>query len=118
MGLTDALAEPMGEVFDAARSDWNYDAVVPGVLRSTALPLPPATKARADCTRPTRSAAYWEAAMAGQDFSREDHLDTAAFNLALWKGLKGDAPYPAGRDGRDLSGDRSQLLADLSRHCD
>ena len=118
MGLTDALAEPMGEVFDAARSDWNYDAVVPGVLRSTALPLPPATTARADCTRPTRSAAYWEAAMAGQDFSREDHLDTAAFNLALWKGLKGDAPYPAGRDGRDLSGDRSQLLADLSRHCD
>ena len=49
--------------------------------------------------------------MAGQDFSREDHLDTARFNLALWKGLKGAAPYPAGRDGRNLRLDRDRLLS-------
>jgi hypothetical protein len=48
--------------------------------------------------------------MAGQDFSREDHLDTAAFNLALWRGLKGDAPYPRARDGRDLRSDRARLV--------
>ena len=118
MGLTDSLAEPMSAVFDTAQSRWTYDAIVPQVLRSTALPLPPAALARADCTAPTRSAAYWEAAMAGQDFSREDHLDTVAFNLALWKGLKGDAPYPAARDGRDLRDYRDRLLADLPRDCD
>jgi hypothetical protein len=28
--------------------------------------------------------------MAGQDFDREDHLDTARFNRALWRGMKGD----------------------------
>ncbi len=118
MGLTDALAEPMSEVFDTTRSSWTYDSIVPGVLRSTALPLPPATTARSDCPSPTRSAAYWQAAMAGQDFTREDHLDTAAFNLALWKGLKGDAPYPDVRDGRDLRPGRERLLAGLPRNCD
>jgi hypothetical protein len=49
--------------------------------------------------------------MAGQDFSREDQLHTASFNLALWRGLKGDAPYPIARDKRDLRGDRARLLA-------
>jgi hypothetical protein len=44
--------------------------------------------------------------MIGQDFSSEDRLDTAAFNLALWRGLKGDALYPARRDGRDLRNHR------------
>ncbi len=48
--------------------------------------------------------------MAGQDFSREDHLDTAAYNLALWRGLKGDAPYPAARSGANLRIGRARLL--------
>ena len=61
--------------------------MVPPVLRSTALPLPPA--ATACVARPKHSAAYWAAAMAGQDFSSEDRLDTVRFNRALWKGLKG-----------------------------
>ena len=45
--------------------------------------------------------------MAGQDFSSEDQLDTPRFNRALWRGLKGDAPYPARRDGRDLRDGRA-----------
>jgi hypothetical protein len=49
--------------------------------------------------------------MAGQNFAEEDRLDTARFNLALWRGLKGAAPYPAGRDGRDLRDGREALLA-------
>jgi hypothetical protein len=33
--------------------------------------------------------------MAGLDFSRPDRVDPVAFNRALWRGLKGDQPYPA-----------------------
>ncbi|HEY1448325.1 MAG TPA: bifunctional YncE family protein/alkaline phosphatase family protein, partial [Caulobacteraceae bacterium] len=117
MGLTDAQAEPMAEVFDTSQADWTFDAMVPAVLRSTKLPLPAAQTAEAGCEQPRRSSAYWAAAMAGQDFSREDHLDTAAFNLALWRGLKGEAPYPAARDGRDLRDHREALLAARALRC-
>ena len=110
MGLNDALAEPMSEVFDTAQSAWNYDAIVPGVLRATSLPLPPIRTVMESCPMPTRSSAYWAAAMRGQDFSREDRLNTGAFNLALWRGLKGDAPYPAIRDGADLRTGRARVL--------
>ena len=109
MGLNDALAGPMTAVFDTARADWTYDAVVPGVLRQTSLPLPPPGESRTTCAVPTRSSAYWTAAMKGQDFSSEDRLDTTRFNLALWRGMKGAAPYPAVRDGKDLSAGRAVL---------
>jgi DNA-binding beta-propeller fold protein YncE len=117
MGLNDALAEPMAEVFDPALGTWSYDARVPAVLRSTNLPLPAAATADAGCQAPTRSASYWAAAMAGQNFALEDHLDTAAFNLALWRGLKGDAPYPVTRGGLDLRQDRAARLAAAAKAC-
>ncbi|HWF78621.1 MAG TPA: beta-propeller fold lactonase family protein [Caulobacteraceae bacterium] len=112
MGLNDALAAPMADVFDPKQADWTFTAEVPAVLRTTQLPLPPPTSAEAGCPgAPPRSPAYWTAAMAGQDFSSEDRLDTPRFNRALWRGLKGDAPYPTRRDGRDLRTDRPALLA-------
>jgi hypothetical protein len=46
--------------------------------------------------------------MKGQDFSKEDRLDTARFNAALWQGL-GRGPEPTQRDGRDLRKDRLHL---------
>jgi len=112
MGLNDALAAPMADVFDTKQPDWSFTAEVPAVLRTTQLPLPPLTAAEAACpARRPRSAAYWAAAMAGQDFSSEDRLDTPRFNRALWRGLKGDAPYPSARDGANLRADRPALLA-------
>ncbi len=112
MGLNDALAAPMAEVFDPRQAEWRYTAEVPAVLRTTQLPLPPPTATAAGCpTRAPRSSAYWTAAMAGQDFSSEDKLDTPRFNRALWRGLKGDTPYPGRRDGRDLRAGRPALLA-------
>jgi hypothetical protein len=49
--------------------------------------------------------------MEGQDFKREDNLDTERYNRALWSGLMGDdVPYPAERHGRDLSRNRAALL--------
>jgi DNA-binding beta-propeller fold protein YncE len=117
IGLPDAGAEPMSEVFDTSRAAWTYDAIVPGVLRSSDLPLPKDGRADIACEAPARSAAYWAAAMKGQDFSREDHLDTAAYNLALWRGLKGEA-YPTSRSQRDLRNGRPALLARYPARCD
>jgi hypothetical protein len=113
MGINDALAAPMADVFDPAQADWSFTAQVPAVLRTTQLPLPPQTSAEAAAcpVRPPRSSAYWAAAMAGQDFAGEDRLDTLRYNRALWRGLKGDTPYPARRDGSDLREHRAVLLA-------
>ena len=111
MGLNDALAEPMAAVFDTGHATWSYDAIVPGLLRRTALPLPPAGTVRTSCAVPTRSSAYWVAAMKGQDFSVEDRLDTARFNAALWRGMKGRARYPAAREWTG-----SKCAADRCRH--
>jgi DNA-binding beta-propeller fold protein YncE len=111
MGLNDALAGPMTEVFDTTKADWSYEAKVPAVLRTTALPLPPLGVGEAACTaRPRHSAAWWDKAMKGQNFNEEDRLNTAAFNRALWLGLKGDAPYPKARSGKDLSKNRVGLV--------
>jgi DNA-binding beta-propeller fold protein YncE len=100
MNLNDARAAPMTAVFDRGAASWSYQAVVPAALRATRLPLPPASSAEA-APPAMHTAAYWDKAMAGQDFSAEDRLDTAAFNRALWKGLKEDTPSSdAGRPGR------------------
>ena len=107
LGLNDALAAPMADVFDPALGEWSYRAQASDVLRATALPIPadrfaPAPRA----ARPLRDAAYWAQAMRGQDFSVEDHLDTDAFNAALWRGLS-DGAEPQVRSGADLRTDRA-----------
>jgi DNA-binding beta-propeller fold protein YncE len=112
MGLNDAVQQPMTEVFSTQQARWDYVARVPAVLRTTELPLPPDTEKKpAAWSTPKRDAAYWAEKTAGFDFSAEDKLDSAKFNLILWNGLKGeDQPYPSERDGRDLSKNRKQIL--------
>lgn len=98
MGLTDGNALPMAAVFDTQQRPLSYTAIVPNVLRTTQLPLPPRTAknslasspktARYD--KPLRDAAYWSKVMQGQNFASEDRLDTERFNQALWQGLKGN----------------------------
>jgi DNA-binding beta-propeller fold protein YncE len=115
LGLNDALAMPMADVFNPAASRWSYRAEAADALQSTQLPIPPdrfvgkRTKAAEQCVG--RSAQYWAAAMKGQDFRTEDKLDADAFNAALWRGL-GTGPEPGVRDGRDLRQERSARLAD------
>jgi hypothetical protein len=118
LGLNDGLAEPMSDVFDLAQAGWSYDAIVPQVLRTTNLPLdPPAEKktelkAPAGCFAASRhDAAWWDAAMAGQDFSQEDRLDVARFNAALWAGLQGEGRVAPDRSAADLRGGRGEMLA-------
>jgi hypothetical protein len=99
IGLNDTFAAPMSDVFDPSVSTWSYKAIVLDVLRSTKLPLPPAD--HASNAVPRHSAVYWTKAMAGQDFSGPDRVDPVTFNRALWRGLKGDEPYPATPTGAD-----------------
>ena len=98
----------MADVFDLAQSRWSYRAEAAEILRTTQLPIPSGRfsgKASAARTCSGRSAQYWSAAMAGQDFRTEDRLNTDVFNSALWRGL-GIGPEPSQRDGRDLRRDR------------
>jgi DNA-binding beta-propeller fold protein YncE len=116
LGLNDALAAPMADLFDPKLSSWTYRAEAATALRATQLPIPPdrfvpsGERASAECS--THSSAYWTAAMKGQDFSKEDRLDTRAFNAALWRGL-GTGPEPTERDGRDLGRDRASAIAGI-----
>jgi hypothetical protein len=112
IGLNDALAAPMAAVFDPTATGWSYKAIVPGVLRSTKLPLPP--QEHACNTVPRHSGAYWAELMAGQDFSGADRIDAASFNRALWLGMKGNAPYPIATTGVDFRMNRAQLLGKAS----
>jgi hypothetical protein len=117
MNLYDALAEPMTDVFDLEQADWDYEAIIPEVLRKTQLPLPAATtsaggpRVGSRYTGRLRDAAYWENAMKGLDFSVEDNLDEPRFNRVLWAGLRGEStPFPTERHGRDLRQNRKKLL--------
>jgi YVTN family beta-propeller protein len=86
LGQHDAESEPMDDVFTLAGDARPYDAMVPAVLRSTKLPLPPAKPAeRAE--RPRHDAAWWSAATAGFDFEHVDAAPTEAMNRALFCGL-------------------------------
>jgi DNA-binding beta-propeller fold protein YncE len=112
MGLYDGLTEPMAEIFDRNQKRWDYEAIVPEVLYTTQLPLPPkATAKLGGAARPVRDAGYWATAMAEQNFAAEDRLDEPRFNRALWHGLKGEkVAFPDKRHGRDLSVGRAKLL--------
>jgi hypothetical protein len=110
LGLNDALQKPMSEVFELRQKEWTYMARVPEVLRRTRLPLPRTKAVKTIHAKESHDAGYWAEKTRAFDFSEEDKLDVGAFNQVLWSGLKGDKPYPAERDGRDLRKDRRKLL--------
>jgi hypothetical protein len=118
MGLNDALAMPMADLFDPNQRQWTYRAEAAGILRTTQLPIAGDRFVNTQSARacPARSPKYWAASMQGQNFGSEDRLDTPRFNAALWKGL-GDGPEPVIRDGRDLRSGRDELLAKRPAPC-
>jgi YVTN family beta-propeller protein len=117
MGLNDAAAAPMADVFTSEYHDWRYTARVPKVLRTTQLPLPPTDAEKAEAPspydKPRHAAAWWAAHSKGQNFSVEDAVDTDKFNRTIWLGLAPDGvPFPKHPiTGADLSENREQLLA-------
>jgi hypothetical protein len=118
LGLNDGLAEPMTEVFDLSQAAWSYDPIVPEALRTTRLPLGAPNEKKTELPPPRgcfaasrHDAAWWDAAMAGQDFSEEDKVDVPRFNAALWAGLKGEGSAAPDRPATDLRSGRADLLA-------
>jgi DNA-binding beta-propeller fold protein YncE len=118
LGLNDGLQGPMTEVFTRELKPWSYTPIVPQVLYTTTLPLPPPNSsnqlpaAKLRNTPALHDAAYWASKTKGFDFKHSDHLDVARFNRVLWEGMKGEnVPYPTARSGRDLRANRDKLLA-------
>ena len=109
LSLNDGLTPPMAGVFQSNVEPWTYSALVPQVLRTTALPLPAPISAQAYAS-PRHDAKYWQSKTRGMDFAEADDLDTPRFNRILWEGMMGRTPYPVNRSGADLSADRRALL--------
>jgi hypothetical protein len=85
-------------------------------LLQTQLSIPAATAKKAlersggIIPKSTHDGDWWEAQTKGMDFSKADRVNPQAFNLVVWKGLKGDVPYPTTRSGADLRQNRTELL--------
>jgi DNA-binding beta-propeller fold protein YncE len=82
----DATAPPIVEALSETVDATPFEAVVPDVLRSTRLPLPP-PKPTEHATIPRGDAAFWAQATATMRFDHEDSLDSAAFNALLYSRL-------------------------------
>jgi YVTN family beta-propeller protein len=96
--MTDALAQPMADVFDKTQATWSYTATASAMLYSTGLaPLLP-VEAGLVITKPAHDAKYWARVTKGFDFTKEDRVDPVAYNRILWKGLKGDTVYPGDKN--------------------
>jgi hypothetical protein len=89
LGQHDAEAPAMEDVLDDRADDTPYEALVPGVLRTTKLPLPP-PKPGEHAMLPRHDAAWWAAATAGFDFDHDDAVPAAAMNRVLYCGLVDD----------------------------
>jgi YVTN family beta-propeller protein len=120
LGTTDAVAQPMTDIFSKKTRSWDFQAIVPDILRTTQLPLPAQSAKRAKTptdplwalyARPRHDAHFWDTQTHDFNFNVEDKLDTGRYNLILWKGLIGDGvPYPTVRTARDLRRNREALL--------
>ncbi len=119
LGTYDALDRPMTDVFSKSAKKWDFNAIVPEILRTTQLPLPvknAKNSLKPDAlsvfyAKPRHNASYWAEKTVGFNFDRADQVDAPKYNLIQWQGIVGEnVAYPAARDGRDLSKHRTALL--------
>ena len=99
LNLNTAFQPAMTDAFDAHSSGkWTFQAQASTVLQTTGLATLVtdlgAVYTSGAAVTPAHTADYWAARTAGFDFSEADRVPTAAFNRVLWKGLKGNVPYP------------------------
>jgi len=99
LSIHDEDQRPMTDVFDLNQASWTFTATVPTPLSATTLPITTADNLPA--WKPSHPAAYWAALTKGFNWSKEDEIPTAEFNLILWNGLKPGLPYPTVRSGID-----------------
>jgi YVTN family beta-propeller protein len=94
LGIFDANAPDMGDVFTTLDARDRYTAVIPGQLckppvHSDLIPeCASNSRARTAVVEPRRDAAWWIAKTAGMDFSRPDAVDSQRFNALLETGLR------------------------------
>jgi YVTN family beta-propeller protein len=94
LNLNDAYAAPMFDVFDLSQKDWTYTAKASAYLKGTVDDTPNTIFADALPALPVMPAAWWAEQTKGFDWSREDRVNADQFNRIIWKGFKGNTPYP------------------------
>jgi YVTN family beta-propeller protein len=99
INLNTAFQRPMSEVFDVkAAGQWTFDSIASTALSGLNVMLTVKDSsvrfAEGPRVRPTHDAAYWDGVTTGFNFAEADQVPTAVFNRILWRGLKGDTPYP------------------------
>jgi DNA-binding beta-propeller fold protein YncE len=102
LGMNDANAEPMSDVFNTQPDLTPYIPVLPGslCLAPVSPDLIPECKdssvLRTQTVPSLHNGAWWAKAAKQFNFKRPDALNAAAFNHLLWPGIKGEGvPYPS-----------------------
>ncbi len=102
LGLNDANARPMSDVFTQEPNLQPYLAPIPGILCQapvdpTLVPEcnDPGERPVTAAVRPLHDGTWWAKATQGFNFTGPDLNNAALFNRILWKGIMGDdKPYP------------------------
>jgi DNA-binding beta-propeller fold protein YncE len=102
LGLNDANAKPMSDVFTEEPNLQPYTAPIPGILCQppvdpTLVPecKDPGSRPVTAAVKPLHDGAWWAQATKGFNFNHPDLINADLFNRILWKGIMGDAkPYP------------------------
>ncbi len=100
LGIFDANAAPMDDVFTTQADLAPYTPVVPGILCRAPVKrdlVPACADARSPKTaavEPTHDGGWWSQQTRGFDFSRPDAVDSVAFNRLLELGTSGDRVAP------------------------
>ncbi|MGA3087463.1 MAG: bifunctional YncE family protein/alkaline phosphatase family protein [Terriglobales bacterium] len=102
LGLNDANAVPMSDVFIKQANLQPYTAPIPGILCEppvdpTLVPecKNPGKRPITAVVKPLHDGAWWAAATKGFNFKHPDLNNADQFNRILWKGIMGDdKPYP------------------------
>jgi YVTN family beta-propeller protein len=102
LGLNDANARPMSDVFTSEPNFKPYVATIPGILcvapvDPTLVPecKNPGSRRITAAVKPLHDRAWWTAATKGFNFKHPDMNNADLFNRILWRGIMGDdKPYP------------------------
>ena len=102
LGLNDANARPMSDVFITQPNLQPYVAPIPGILCQppvdpTLVPecSNPGSRPITAAVKSLHDGAWWANATKGFNFSHPDLINSDLFNRILWKGIMGDAKlYP------------------------
>jgi DNA-binding beta-propeller fold protein YncE len=119
LGLNDANAFPMSDVFIKEPNLQPYVAPIPGILCEppvdpTLVPecKNPGNRPITVAVKPLHDGAWWTQATKGFNFNHPDMINADVFNRILWRGIMGDdKPYPkagvklAGREAADTDRD-------------